>query len=87
MHCAPVPRGNDDHTLKPTLEVADILECYGDRYQRHHAVPYEQRKAIQAIRQCRTVVLGGHVEQCDHCGAIDISYNSCRNRHCLSAKQ
>ncbi len=84
MHCAPVPRGNDkDNALKkPALEVADIFECYGDRYQRHHTVSYEQKKAIQAIRHCRTAVLGGHVEQCEHCGAIDISYNSCRNRHC-----
>jgi hypothetical protein len=27
-------------------------------------------------------VLGGHVEQCDDCGATRIAYNSCRNRHC-----
>src|SRR6476659_9137875 len=26
--------------------------------------------------------LGGHVEQCDDCGATRIAYNSCRNRHC-----
>lgn len=27
-------------------------------------------------------MLGGHVEQCDDCGATRIAYNSCRNRHC-----
>ena len=27
-------------------------------------------------------VLGGHKDQCDHCGHLEISYNSCRNRHC-----
>ncbi len=26
--------------------------------------------------------MGGHVDRCDHCGHIRISYNSCRNRHC-----
>jgi hypothetical protein len=26
--------------------------------------------------------LGGHVDACDNCGNISISYNSCRNRHC-----
>lgn len=26
--------------------------------------------------------LGGHVDECDSCGHIRISYNSCRNRHC-----
>ena len=27
-------------------------------------------------------MLGGHVDVCDACGRISISYNSCRNRHC-----
>ncbi len=30
----------------------------------------------------RTAALGGHVDACDGCGNISISYNSCRNRHC-----
>ena len=29
-----------------------------------------------------TLPLGGHVEQCDHCGHRRVWYNSCRNRHC-----
>jgi hypothetical protein len=37
---------------------------------------------MRAIEVCRTAVLGGHREQCDHCGHVEISYNSCRNRHC-----
>jgi Putative transposase/Transposase zinc-binding domain len=37
---------------------------------------------MQAIEGCRTALLGGHVDQCDHCGHLRISYNSCRNRHC-----
>ena len=40
------------------------------------------RRVIAAITQCRTVALGGHVEQCDRCGHTRIWYNSCRNRHC-----
>jgi len=35
-----------------------------------------------AITACRTALLGGHVEQCDDCGATRIAYNSCRNPHC-----
>lgn len=27
-------------------------------------------------------MLGGHVDECDNCGHTEISYNSCRNRHC-----
>ena len=26
--------------------------------------------------------MGGHKDRCDSCGHIEISYNSCRNRHC-----
>lgn len=26
--------------------------------------------------------MGGHVDECDSCGHVRISYNSCRNRHC-----
>jgi hypothetical protein len=37
---------------------------------------------MRAIEKCRTAELGGHVDDCDCCGRIRISYNSCRNRHC-----
>jgi Putative transposase/Transposase zinc-binding domain len=37
---------------------------------------------MRAIEVCRTAALGGHKDQCDHCGHVEISYNSCRNRHC-----
>jgi len=37
---------------------------------------------MRAIEICRTALLGGHVDECDQCGALKISYNSCRNRHC-----
>lgn len=41
-----------------------------------------QQKTLRALQQCRTAALGGHVDACDSCGNISISYNSCRNRHC-----
>jgi hypothetical protein len=37
---------------------------------------------MSAIEQCRTAALGGHVLRCDACAHVEISYNSCRNRHC-----
>jgi hypothetical protein len=37
---------------------------------------------MRAIEICRTAELGGHVDECDTCGHISVSYNSCRNRHC-----
>jgi hypothetical protein len=35
-----------------------------------------------AIENCRTEVLGGHLDVCAACGDETPSYNSCRNRHC-----
>jgi len=37
---------------------------------------------MSAIEACRTSLLGGHKDKCDSCGHPEISYNSCRNRHC-----
>ncbi len=37
---------------------------------------------MNAIERCRTAALGGHVARCEDCGHDQISYNSCRNRHC-----
>jgi len=37
---------------------------------------------MRNIERCRTEALGGHVDKCDECGYIQISYNSCRDRHC-----
>jgi Putative transposase/Transposase zinc-binding domain len=41
-----------------------------------------QQKTLRALAQCRTAAMGGHVDACNACGNISISYNSCRNRHC-----
>ncbi len=66
------------------VEVADIFRTYGEEYRRIHQseMPLPQLRIMRAIEICRTRELGGHVEQCDRCGKIRISYNSCRNRHC-----
>ena len=41
-----------------------------------------QEKTLRALSNCRTSILGGHIDACDACGNLSISYNSCRNRHC-----
>lgn len=62
--------------------VADILREHGQPYLDTHALSVIQGKAWRAIVACRTPALGGHVECCDHCGALRYHYHSCRNRHC-----
>ena len=66
------------------LEVADIFRQSGPLYREQHATALSrgQFRVMSAIERCRTAALGGHVEQCDTCGHLRISFNSCRNRHC-----
>ena len=69
---------------RATLEVADIFRQFGPAWrdvQRGH-LSLPQLKVMSAIERCRTAALGGHVLRCDGCGADEVSYNSCRNRHC-----
>ena len=58
------------------------MRGYGEAYCQEHGASVPQRKVIRAIEACRTSVLGGHVYSCAHCGASEVQYNSCRNRHC-----
>jgi hypothetical protein len=64
------------------VELADIFRAHGAAYRQTHPLARAQRRAMQAIETCRTAALGGHRDTCDTCGAVQISYNSCRNRHC-----
>ena len=67
---------------KPAIEVADILSNHIVNYQKTYPLLPEHYKIVYDMLNCRTQFLGGHIEQCDHCGAERILYNSCRNRHC-----
>jgi len=80
--CAVSPRGTGASIATPRLELADIVRAHGDAYRRTHRLATVQAVALRAIERCRTAVLGGHRETCDRCGAVRVTYNSCRNRHC-----
>ena len=64
------------------VEVADIFRQHGPEYRQTHPLPLQHLRVMRAVEVCRTAELGGHKEQCEECGHIEISYNSCRNRHC-----
>src|SRR5213079_3519829 len=70
--------------MVPALEVADIFRRHGEVFRQARAghLGGIERRIMGAITACWTAALGGHVEQCDDCGATRIAYNSCRNRHC-----
>lgn len=72
----------DSSIVKNSTELADIFNLYANSYIAKHQLSKEQHKAINAIRNCRTAVLGGNVQHCACCDAEFNTYNSCRNRHC-----
>lgn len=65
--------------MQPAYEVADVLRHTNFSQLNLYA---QQQKTLRLLQQCRTAALGGHVDACDQCAHVRISYNSCRNRHC-----
>ena len=64
---------------RPKCEIADVFSDY------QHLLPPlspTQAKAVRDLLDCRTARMGGHVSRCQSCSQEEISYNSCRNRHC-----
>lgn len=63
-------------------ELADIVRRFTKPLLEHKSLSPQQIKAFYNIAQCRTASMGGHKEECDHCGKERYSYNSCGDRHC-----
>lgn len=68
--------------LRPRFEVAHILSDLWPEIQNDPHFNSHQLRMLNALRICRTSALGGHIDRCDSCDHLRISYNSCRNRHC-----
>ena len=65
-------------------ELADIFEKYGSEYLKqfgNRMLP-SHKKALFDIRECRTVAMGGHIQECNTCGHQEYVYHSCCNRSC-----
>lgn len=68
--------------MRDRFSVGRVISGLGkDIREELHLGAYED-KVLRALSQCRTAALGGHVDVCPECGCMEISYNSCRNRHC-----
>ena len=61
------------------LEVADVFRRFGPAFRDQHGTSLSaaRRRAMLAIENCRTAVLGGHVERCGECDHQRVSFNSC----------
>jgi hypothetical protein len=70
--------------MRAPFDLGGIFRAFGEKYREIHGetMPLRHHRAMGAIEACRTARLGGHVEECEACGHIRVSYNSCGNRHC-----
>jgi len=70
--------------MRGSPELGDVFRSKGPAYRKRYGKGLSRRhvRAMRAVEACRTAALGGHVDECAQCGALRISYNSCRNRHC-----
>ena len=64
------------------FEVADVLRAHLAEYREQYPLTPEQARVCGSLMACRTAQLGGHIDKGGQCGAYQISYNSCRDRHC-----
>lgn len=63
--------------------VADIFRSHFEQFLLQYGpLPKHYYAAANAIMQCRTEQLGGHIYKCDTCSHEITLYNSCGNRHC-----
>jgi hypothetical protein len=64
------------------FDLADLVRDHRAELERGLSLRPSQKRVLTDIAQCRTAVLGGHLDRCVDCGWEQPSYNSCRNRHC-----
>jgi len=76
--------------MRTKYELADAVNLFSTGLFEKEKLTPLQLKVLRKIVSCRTAALGGHEEECDSCGSVRYSYNSCGDRHCpkcQSAKQ
>lgn len=66
------------------IRLASIIERFGDEYlaQRATSVLPSQRKALAAMKLCRSVLGPGMLAQCGGCGQARVVPHSCGHRNC-----
>ena len=62
--------------------IQEIFKHTYANFKNSHPVSSSADKAALAVLRCKTPMLGGNQAVCEDCGATEVHYNSCRNRHC-----
>ena len=68
--------------MRTRFELADVVRLFQSDLLAKTTLTPLQLKVLGKIAHCRTAILGGHEEECDNCGTVRYSYNSCGDRHC-----
>ncbi len=63
-------------------ELATVITNFLSSFNAGNKLPAHKLRVLDALKNCRTEYMGGHVEACHDCGVIRVAHNSCRNRHC-----
>jgi hypothetical protein len=71
--------------MEPSIQ--SIFRQHFEAFAETHALPGHQRRAGQAIIDCRTAALGGHVQACPLGHIERVWYNSCKHRICPQCNQ
>ena len=77
-------KNQPEYTSTPAHELADIFSEHWLAFRKTHTVNSRVNKIVNSIINCRTAQLGYHKTDCDNpdCDYLEISHNSCRDRHC-----
>jgi len=67
---------------RPAREMAEVIAQFVEQLRQSGQIGAWQKKTLTDLGQCRTALLGGHVDACTGCGQLRVSYNWCRNRNC-----
>ena len=62
--------------------IQEIFQRHFEAYRKTRKLPVRVLKAAEAIAQCRTAELGGHVQKCPEGHVERVWYNSCKHRAC-----
>ncbi len=77
-------KDNKDNVFEKKFRLADFFISHWDEYCKNpkEFIRPEQYKAVNAIRVCRTEVLGIDYYACQDCGEISEVSHDCKNRFC-----
>ncbi|MBB3696485.1 hypothetical protein FHS70_000599 [Flammeovirga yaeyamensis] len=67
--------------MQPKIEIAQILNQQ-QFWRESTQFLARQKYDLHAMTLCRTAKLGRHIDHCEKCKEVRVSYNSCRNRNC-----